>query len=129
MIKIVKRILFRRSGTRNMFRSRDSMAGCDLLRLPTSARGLRSSPVGQGVARGRAALTPRRRDDLDPSTGGLDRLDCALRERVGPHREGLRDLTAAEDLHQAALGDEAVRAQDAGVDDRAGVEVVERGRG
>src|SRR4051794_13887622 len=115
MIKIVKRILFRRSGTRNMFRSRDSMAGGDLLyelalragftswRYELALRsgscklacelGVRegaSLPVGQGVALGgRATVTPWRGDHFGAPTCGFDGLDRTLRKGVGPHSEGL----------------------------------------
>src|SRR4051794_16318125 len=84
-------------------------------------------PVGEGVPlRGRAAVAPRRGHHLDAAAGRLDRLAGRPRERVGLHREALRQLTAAEHLHQAALGDEAPGSQGRRADLAARVERLER---
>src|SRR5262245_34433080 len=108
MIATVKKILLRRSGTRNMFRSRDNMS-----KPPAaSSSGYRSLPVGEGVPSGRrAAVAPGSRDHLGAATGGLDGLDGAAREGVGANRDRPRELPTTEDLHEPALGDEPVRAQ------------------
>ena len=82
MIKIVKRILFRRSGTRNMFRRRDSIGGDDLLHPERGTAayrlvrafpraGGRPSPHGAGMISARAA-------------GGLDGRDRAPARRRAP---------------------------------------------
>src|SRR5215213_1578849 len=129
MIPIVKRILLRRSGTRNMFRRRDSMGARPPLDSPKSGgerargRGSASLSVGQRVPAGRrTSVAPGRRNDLDPAARTLDGADRALRERVRSDCQRLGELAPTEDLHQAALGHEAVRAQNAGVDLVAGVE-------
>ena len=78
MIKIVKRILFRRSGTRNMFRNRDSMGastssserGTAAYRLLSAfpRAGGRPSPHGAGIV-------------STSSTCTLDGPDCRLARR------------------------------------------------
>src|SRR3954453_423980 len=84
-------------------------------------------PVGEGVPlRRRATVAPRRRDHLDAAAGRLDRLTGRAGERVGLDGEALRQLAAAEDLHQPALGHEAPGPQGRRVDLAAGVEGLER---
>src|SRR3978361_626010 len=91
MIPIVKRILLRRSGTRNMFRRRDSMgartplstvwSGWEVRWGKGSRAGAASLSVGQRVPTGRrTSVAPRRRDDLDPAARTLDGGDRTLRE-------------------------------------------------
>src|SRR5436305_14342065 len=112
----VKRILFRRSGTRNMFRRRESMGGA------TSSRGgAPSLSVGEGVPLGGGTPAERHRQSLGATARALDRPDRGGGERVRAHREGLRELAAAEHLHQPLLRDETARPQRARADLAAGV--------
>ena len=123
MIKIVKRILFRRSGTRNMFRSRDNIGAST-----SSPSGYRSLPVAQRVSASRWAAgrptvpgssrpVPRR-----PRWPGLRpaRSACArtVRARVSSPRPRI--------LTRPRFGDETVRAEHTGVDLVPDVEGLER---
>src|SRR6266508_1783412 len=111
----------RRSGTRKMFRSRDSMERSASWE-PEEWR----LAVGESVPLGRRAPVPEGQGELlDPPAGGLDRAAGGGRERVRAHRERLGQLPAAEDLHQPTLGDQAPGAQHAGVDLGAGIEGLE----
>ena len=109
MMKIVKRILFRRSATRNMFCRRESpditgasTTSCRREEASVAYRlvsafpraGGRRSPHGSGRTSVGAA-------------GGLDRPDRGRREPVAAHGERLGELAPGEHLDQAALGDEA----------------------
>ena len=61
-------------------------------------------------------------DDLDPAARTLDGADRTLREPVPRPRTVSAFVAPTEDLDQAPLGHEAVRAQDAGDDLDVGVE-------
>src|SRR4051794_9435662 len=112
----VKKILFRRSGTRNMFWRRRSPAitGCYL-------------PVHVRVsARRRAAGRPRQRELLDGPTRRLDRAHRSRGEAVGANCQGLGQLAPGQDFYQSSLGNEASLAQRVGGDFGARVEIFER---
>src|ERR687889_251396 len=98
----VKRILFRRSGTRNTFFKLEST--WQLLGRRVSAR----LPVGEGVPLGgRTAVSEGRGQDLHRTARGGDGLFGALREGVGPDPHGARQLAPPEHLDQAVLVDES----------------------
>src|SRR3954447_24900647 len=105
MMNSVNRILFRRSGIRNMFRKLESTGRL----LPLA--------VGQSVAlRRRSTMAERRRKDLNATACRSDGLLGGLGEGVGLHGHLAGELTAAEDLHQAVLVDEALGPQVVGID-------------
>src|SRR6266540_389635 len=93
---------------------------------PPLASGTPSLAVGQGVPLGRGTPLEWHRDALGAAAGGLDRACRRTRERVCAHRQRLRQLPAAEHLHEPLLRDEPTRAQHTRVDLGAGVEPFER---
>src|SRR3954452_15375883 len=95
MMNNVNRILFRRSGIRNMFRKLESTG-----KTPALA-------VGQSVALGRrSAVAERRWKDLNATACRSDRLLGGLGEGVGLDLQGPGQLPPTQDLHQALLGDQ-----------------------
>src|SRR3712207_1287254 len=119
----VKRILFRRSGTRNTFFKLEST--WQLLGRRVSAR----LPVGEGVPLGgRTAVAEGRGQDLHGTARGGDGPFGAAREGVCLHPDGTGQLAPAEDLDQAVLvdepgGPEALRRDLVAADGLEGVEV------
>src|SRR5436305_8878306 len=108
MMSRVKRTLFRRSGTLNMFLRLESME---------APRPANCSAVGQGVAlRRRTTAAEGGRDDPHGTA-------CCGDGRLGRGREGVRldaqgpvDLATAQNLHQASLVDQPGRTERLGVD-------------
>src|SRR5690242_9918564 len=101
MMKIVKTILFRRSGTRNMFAKRENP---DIGHRPPGWPEAGSLPVGQRIAARRGTGPPRQRQHLSRPTRGFD---CTLRgfgEAVRPHRERLVEFAARQHLHKPTFG-------------------------
>src|SRR5262249_12143975 len=121
MITNVKRILLRRSGTRNMFRRRGRKGGPG----PPPPGGARGLGVVQGAPLPGGARAERQGQTLDTATCAFDRACGGRRERVSPDGQLLRELPASEDLHEALLGHEAAGPQRARVDLAAGVERLE----
>src|SRR5262245_53896229 len=119
MITIVKKILFRRSGTLNMFfRLENVLLMSPLLAwlrqsYPSGGRDRRrsrgkGSPVGEGVALGwRPPAAVWRRQHTHRSTRRLDRPPGRRRKGVGRHVERPRQLAPSEHLDQALLVDQS----------------------
>src|SRR5437764_4135947 len=100
MMNNVNRILFRRSGIRNMFRKLESTG-----RAPALA-------VCQGIAPSwRTAVAERWWKDLKATACRRNRLLGGLGEGVGLHLQGSGQLAPAQDLHQPLLGHQALGAQ------------------
>src|SRR5207248_11754116 len=101
----VKMILFRRSGTLNMFLKLLSNACSCLL------------AVGQGVpSRRRPAVAEGRRKDLNATACGGDGLLGRFGEGVRLHPHGAVQLASPQHLHHALLGDQAAGPEDVGID-------------
>src|SRR5207247_1775882 len=111
MMKSENTILFRRSGTLNMFFMLENTGETSFYSSGTSLS------IREGVAsRRRPAVTERRREDLH---GTARRPDGSLRgfgERVGLHPDGSGELAPSEDLHQPPFGDQAPLPQAVGSD-------------
>ena len=109
MMNSVKRILFRRSGTLNMFRRLESTGRAPGQRRGRAAADGRRSAVGELVALGRrTAVAPRQGQDLDRTAGGGDGCLGRLGEGVGLDGDRAGELAPAEHLDQGALVDEAL---------------------
>src|SRR5881296_3335071 len=101
MISSVKRILFRRSGTLNMFFMLESISGS------YSGEGSVRLSVGEGVTlRGRAPVAERRGKHLNRTACSLNGLRRRGREGVGLHLQGAGDLAPTQHLHQTVLVDQ-----------------------
>ena len=121
MITSVKMILFRRSGTLNMFFRLESVLSMERLlawcpNLPgwTVWRSSteNSSPHAQRLVRALPLAGGRpwpngRRQDVHAAARGLDGRSAEAREAVGGHRHGVGQLTPPEHLDQAVLVDQA----------------------
>src|SRR6266480_2461021 len=106
MISTVNRILFRRSGTLNMFLRLESMSGS------WAPEGSERLAVGQRVAlRRRPAVTERWREHTNATACRLDGLARGRREGVGLHPHGPGELAPPQYLHQAVLAYQTSRPQ------------------
>src|SRR5438105_1632126 len=133
MTTSVKRILFRRSATRNMFRRRDSI-GSDLLEGNgagtggSNGRQVRppSLPVCERVPPGgRAPSSPGRLHGLRGTPGGPDRLGGGRREGVDTDGQRPVDLAPAEHFYETMLVHQTAGPERLGRHLGAGFEAVE----
>src|SRR3954454_8784445 len=109
MMRKVNMILFRRSGTLNMFFKLASMVD-PWLQRPRG--GVVRLAVREGVAlRGRATMTERRRKHAHRSAGRFDGLAGGRGEGVGGDGERPRQLSTAQHLHQPVLVHESLGPQ------------------